>query len=42
MAAKSLKDLVIGNGKLYDRGSGGVLTRALSLAEAKEELHQNS
>lgn len=35
---RELKDFVLKNGKLYYRGSGGVLARAISKAEAKTEL----
>lgn len=35
---KSLKDFMIINEVLYDRGNDGILARALSAAEANEEL----
>lgn len=37
MPVKHLEVLVVVNDELYDRGSGGVLTQAFSLLEAKED-----
>lgn len=33
-----MERFILNNGELYFRGSGGVLARAISKAEAKEEL----
>lgn len=38
--AKDLKDLMVINSELYFRDSSGVLARALSLTEAKEEMQR--
>lgn len=40
MDTKDLKEFILINGELYHRGTGGVLIRALSQTEAKDELHQ--
>lgn len=38
--ARDLKDFMTVNDELYYRGGGGVMARALSIAEAKEELQR--
>lgn len=38
MRMKNLKEFVIDNGDLYHQDSGGVLTGALTLTEAKEVM----
>lgn len=38
--ARELKDFALKNGELYYRGSGGVLSRAISKVEAKTELER--
>lgn len=40
MAAENLKNFIVGNAKLYHRGSGRVLAQAFSLTEAKEDIHR--
>lgn len=40
MVIRDLKDFAIINDELYYRGSGGVLTRALFAAKAKEKLQR--
>lgn len=38
VTAKELKEFIFVNGELYFRGTGGILTRAISEGEAKQEL----
>lgn len=40
MAVRELRDLTLTKGELYFRDSGGVLARAVSKVEAKEELQR--
>lgn len=41
MSTKESKEFTLVNGELYFRDNGGVLTRAVSKAGAKEELQHN-
>lgn len=38
MARRDLKDFAVVNIKVYYRGGAGILVRALSMADAKEDL----